>query len=70
MKYNGDSDSQDIITHITNTLGGVDENDYTLKQRTLNVNRHLRRVWQAIFETYGGWRWDDTNQTDLPQATE
>lgn len=40
-----------------------------LKEFTANINEHLRRVWHTIFSAYGGWQYDDANQSDLPAAT-
>lgn len=28
-----------------------------------------REAWHTIFMSYGGWQYDDSNQTDLPSAT-
>lgn len=39
-----------------------------LKQFTAQVNNTVSRLWALIFQAYGGWIYDDSNQTDLPQA--
>ncbi len=54
---------------ITFLLGNVDTTQYVLKDRARNINERYRAVWGWIFEVYGGWIFDDSNQTDLPQAT-
>lgn len=69
MQFSDTSNLTGIVQDITFLLGGIDTNDYVLKDRARNVNEHFRKVWHRIFNAYGGWRWDDSNQTDLPQAT-
>lgn len=32
------------------------------------MNNTVSRLWGLIFQAYGGWVYDDSNQTDLPQA--
>lgn len=29
----------------------------------------MSKIWSIIFQSYGGWEYDDSNQTDLPEAT-
>lgn len=48
---------------------GVTGNAYLLKIFTGYVNQWNRKVWHWIFEAYGGWQYDDANQTDLPAAS-
>lgn len=71
MQYNSHSDSQDIISDIT-FLTGVGTTKYTLKDRTLSVNGALGIAWAIIFDSYGGWKFMDDNQSDastgLPYA--
>lgn len=69
MQYNGHSTNQDIVSDITFLLGGIGTADYELADRARNVNERYRMVWSWIFDAYGGWIWDDSNQIDLPQAT-
>lgn len=68
MVYAGDSDGQDIVT-TTNDLVKTTDTSYPLKQKTRAANRALREIWGWIFEAYGGWIYDDRNNTDLPEAT-
>lgn len=35
----------------------------------MHANRGMREINSWIFEAYGGWIYDDKNQTDLPEAT-
>ena len=39
-----------------------------MKQFTAKANNAVSRIWAAIFQAYGGWIYDDSNQSDLPQA--
>lgn len=48
---------------------GITGNTARLAQFTNFINRHNRKVWHMIFSAYGGWQYDDANQTDLPAAT-
>lgn len=32
------------------------------------MNNAVSKIWSLIFEAYGGWVYDDSNQTDIPQA--
>ncbi len=39
-----------------------------MKQFTRHINTCSSKVWSWIFESYGGWVYDDSNETDLPQG--
>lgn len=69
MQYNGNSDEQDLVS-LLNDLTGMDNNVYTLKAKTRDMNTANRIIWQWIHEAYGGWLYDDANNTlDFPTAT-
>jgi len=40
-----------------------------LKEFTARVNRALSSVWHLIHTATGNWKYDDSNQTDMPVAT-
>jgi len=40
-----------------------------LMEFTAYSNTILRRLWHTIHESTGCWEYDDSNETDLPQAT-
>jgi len=40
-----------------------------LKEFTAHINQQNRKVWFMLFQAFGGWQYDDSNQTDLPYAT-
>lgn len=69
MQYNSHSDEQDII-HLINDLTGMDNNVYSLKAKTRDANTALRTIWTWIFDAYGGWAFDDSNNTlNFPSST-
>jgi hypothetical protein len=47
---------------------GISGQPTLLKQFTAQVNNTVSRLWSLIFQAYGGWIYDDSNNTDLPQA--
>ena len=68
MQYNSGADEQDIVS-LTNDLANTDNTVYPLTQKTRAANKTLRKIWSWIFEAYGGWLYDDSNNTDFPIAT-
>lgn len=69
MQYNSQSDGQDLISLIGD-LTNTDTGQYTLKSITRAVNKWNKIIWGWIFEAYGGWLYDDANNTtDFPVAT-
>ncbi len=68
LQYNSDSDSQDIIS-VVGDLTNTDTTQYPLKAITRAINKWNKIVWSWIFEAYGGWLYDDANNTtDFPTA--
>lgn len=49
---------------------GISGNSTLLKQFTALSNIAMSEVWHIIFASMSGWQYDDSNQTDLPQATQ
>lgn len=69
MQYNSQSDSQDLVS-LLNDLTGMDNNVYPLVSKTRDMNTSNRTIWTWIHEAYGGWLYDDSNNTtDFPTAT-
>lgn len=66
MQFNSDSDNQDIVSLVGDATGL--NTTAEIKQITRAVNRAGKLIWSWIFETYGGWQYDDSNNTDLPFA--
>ncbi|MDQ0316400.1 phage adaptor protein [Amorphus orientalis] len=67
MQFNSHSDEQDIVSYVVDATG-LNPTAH-LKKITRAANEALRIIWSWIFEAYGGWQFDDGNQTDLPSAT-
>lgn len=56
---NGQGIAQDI-----SYLTGADFNKYPLNDRARNVNQWYSKIWETIFEAYGGWLFMDNNVSD------
>lgn len=67
MQFNGHSTNQDIVSSISRKTGYNKVAD--LEAITEQANEASRVVWSWIFQAYGGWQYDDGNQTNLPSAT-
>ncbi len=69
MIYNGDSDNQDIVS-LCDDYANTTVVTYPIKEKTRAANKILRNIWSWIFDAYGGWQYDDSNNTtDFPIAT-
>lgn len=72
MQFSGHSSDFDLVSHTEFLLGGgvtiSATGSYTLKDFTRNANERMRQIWAFIFQSKSGWKWDDSNNTDLPQA--
>lgn len=68
MVFNGNADDQDIFTLIDDYVQ-TDDVQFPLKQKARSCNKVMKTIWTWIFDAYGGWQFDDSNQTDLPVAT-
>ena len=73
MVYSNTTDFNGIIqviereTDLGNTYISGDGDQ--LKFFTARVNEVGNRVWNLIFNSTGTWQYDDSNNTDLPQAS-
>lgn len=68
MVFNSNSDNQDLVS-LLNDLTGADNNIYPLVAKTRDMNMANRIIWTWIHEAYGGWLYDDGNNTlDFPTA--
>ena len=69
MQWNNDANDQDLV-HVMNDWSGMDDNIWTLKAKCRDANMANREIWSWIHEAYGGWMYDDgNNTTDFPTAT-
>lgn len=68
LKYNSDSDSQDVITEI-NSICNSDNNSYPLKDKARRINLALDRFFTLAFQANGQWTYDDPNRDSVPIET-
>lgn len=67
MQFNLDSDGQDIVSLVGDATGINTTSD--IKQITRAANRANKIIWSWIFESYGGWQHDDSNNANMPTVT-
>jgi len=67
MQFNSESDNQDLVS-LVGDMTGIDTTN-ELKQITRAINQANKKIWSWIFQSYGAWQYDDSNQTNLPTAT-
>lgn len=68
LQYNGEANGQDICT-LADKMAKSDSLSFPIAEKTIYANMGMREIWKAIFLSYGGWIYDDSNLTDLPVAT-
>lgn len=68
MQYNSEANHNDIVT-LSEKLSKSNSSSFKILDKTLYANIALKIIWGWIFEAYNGWHYDDTNQTDIPEAT-
>jgi len=73
MVYNDTTNLNGILQEVerlTDLGTGFITGDATrLKEFTTYINEGQDDIWYAIYKSTGNWQWDDSNQSDLPQAT-
>jgi hypothetical protein len=68
MQYNSHATNQDLVS-LLNDLTGMDSNVYPLVAKTRDMNKASKDIWTWIFSAYGGWEYDDSNNTsDFPAS--
>lgn len=68
MQYNGEANNQDICS-LADLKAKSNPSSFPISKKTLYANEGERIIWSFIMEAYGGWSFDDNNNTDLPEAT-
>jgi hypothetical protein len=68
LQFNGDTNGNDICTYA-NTFVKSDNTAWPLTEKVTEANHAIREIWKNIWMAYGGWMYDDYNNTDLPIAT-
>jgi len=69
LVFNGDPNNLDICTLADKLAGGQNDNNFPLADKAMYANMGMRILWGDAFIAYGGWVYDDSNRTDLPEAT-
>lgn len=72
MQFNNSTDTYLSLYHNTLFSLGIDRNDtttYPIADFTRNANNWYRRVNAWIWQVTGEWEYDDSNYTNLPEAT-
>ena len=68
MRFNGDINGDGVVT-VINDIAGTNNTVFPLTQKARTASRVSREIWSLIFEAYGGWQFDDVNNTtDFPRA--
>lgn len=74
LKYNDTTDLNGIIqaeeSYCELGVAGISGNTNLLKEFTRHNNITMAKIWNWIFQSSGDWKYDDDNQTNLPQATQ
>ena len=68
MQYNSNATNQDICS-MADRLVKSNTVSFPLIDKTLYANEGCRFIQSWIHEAYGGWVYDDSNNTDFPEAT-
>jgi len=68
MEFSNSSNSLGIVEDV-DFLCGTDSVSYPLNQKVRNINNHYQDVARLIWEVADGWKYDDSNASDLPKAT-
>lgn len=74
MQFNSETNNLDLVSEAESLLGEItisaSSNEYTLKKFARDCNSASREIWTWIYDSYGGWQYEDSNQTDNPIATD
>lgn len=68
MQFNGEATNQDLCS-LSEKLSKTNSSSFSIKDKVLYANMGLREIWSWIFDAYGGWHYDDLNNTTEPEAT-
>ena len=73
MQYNDLVNESGIIQDVERKINmgstWISADTTRLKEFTSYANEELSRIWHKIWSVYAGWQYDDSNQTNLPQAS-
>ncbi len=69
MQFANQANNQDIVT-LARRFSGADADELPINELTAYANIIGARVWSWIFESYGGMKYDDVNQSGDPTSTD
>lgn len=71
MQFNSNATNQDLCSYANRLVGlpASNTDEFSLVDKTLFANEAQRIIWSVIHDSYGGWIFDDKNNTDFPEAT-
>lgn len=69
MDFNDSTNENGLIQDIT-SITGATTTDYTLKERTRDINNAYSRIAYLIIQSDGRMQWDDTNHINQPISTD
>jgi hypothetical protein len=74
MQFNDTTNKTGLIQLCERLTGlgdtAISGNADKLDEFTLYINKANRNIWSWIFNSFGAWQYEDSNHTDLPQATQ
>lgn len=65
MQFNGDANNMDLCT-LADKLVKTDDTDFPLVDKALYANWGLREIFKEIWKIFGGWTFDDSNNSGEP----
>lgn len=68
MVFNGEANNNDLCT-LADDFAKTNDTSFPLAKKARAANIGLRIIFAVIYEVYGGWHMDDSNNTDLPEGT-
>lgn len=68
MQFNSHSTNQDMVS-LSNLFTKQNNTSFPLAEKVIYANMGNRIILTVIHEAYGGWKYDDKNNTDFPIAT-
>lgn len=68
MQFNSNATNQDLCS-LANKLTKQNDTTYPLTEKVTDANTACKIILTEIHNAYGGWKYDDRNNTDFPIAT-
>jgi len=68
IQFNSETNGLDLVT-ITDDFLGTNSTSYTLASKARAATEAMKIIWNWIFNAYGGWIFDDYNNTTFAEST-